>query len=162
MDQPSAAASPAGSGEADSGGSDPRVARLGSLLPSGQLDREVRAGGLLRAREAGAVSEQEGWAVRATLGNPQYGVLAEDRGVSSGWNRHVVQGSADSGAMKDLGKPDAREPHVRFDEGRLEMGFVLGQQRLQGISWTAPDQSTAAPVSYSNPKFVQCVPSSAG
>ncbi len=35
-------------------------------------------------------------------------------------------GNADSGAMKDLGKPDEGEPHVRFDEGRLETGLGLG------------------------------------
>jgi len=35
-------------------------------------------------------------------------------------------GNAESGAMKDLGKPDEGEPHVRFDEGRLETGPGLG------------------------------------
>ena len=35
-------------------------------------------------------------------------------------------GNAESGAMKDLGKPDEGEPHVRFDEGRLETGLGLG------------------------------------
>jgi len=43
----------------------------------------------------------------------------------------VAQGSADSGAVKDLGKPDAGESHVRIDEGRLETGPVSGPQRLQ-------------------------------
>ena len=28
--------------------------------------------------------------------------------------------------MKDFGKPGAREPHARFDEGRLETGSGLG------------------------------------
>ena len=43
----------------------------------------------------------------------------------------MAQGSADSGAVKDLGKPDAGESHVRIDEGRLETGPVSGPQRLQ-------------------------------
>ena len=47
-------------------------------------------------------------------------------GVSTGRNRLVAQGNAESGAMKDLGKPDEGEPHVRFDEGRLETGLGLG------------------------------------
>ena len=63
----------------------------------------------------------------------------------------MAQGSADSGAMKDPGKPDEGEPHVRFDEGRLETGLGLEQQRLQRDAWTAPDQGATAPVSYSTP-----------
>ena len=38
----------------------------------------------------------------------------------------MVQGNADSGAVKDLGKPGAGESHARFDEGRLETGSGLG------------------------------------
>ena len=33
-----------------------------------------------------------------------------------------ARGNADSGAVKDLGKPGAGEPHARFDEGGLETG----------------------------------------
>ncbi len=32
----------------------------------------------------------------------------------------MVHGSAESGAVKDLGKPGAGEPHARFDERGLE------------------------------------------
>jgi hypothetical protein len=38
----------------------------------------------------------------------------------------MVPGNADSGAMKGLGKPSAREPHARFDEGGLETEPGLG------------------------------------
>ena len=46
--------------------------------------------------------------------------------MRNGGNRHVAHGSADSGAMKDLGKPDEGKPHVRIDEGRLETGPGFG------------------------------------
>ena len=70
----------------------------------------------------------------------------------------MAQGSADSGAVKDLGKPDDGEPHVRIDEGRLETGLVLGPQRLQLDAGTAPDQRATAPVSYSTPSKYQVLP----
>ena len=35
-------------------------------------------------------------------------------------------GNAESGAMKDLGKPCAGEPHARFDERGLETEYGLG------------------------------------
>ena len=38
----------------------------------------------------------------------------------------MVHGSADSGAMNDLGEPGAGESHARFDEGELETGLGLG------------------------------------
>ena len=38
----------------------------------------------------------------------------------------MVPGNADSGAVKGLGKPSAREPHARFDEGGLETEPGLG------------------------------------
>ena len=41
-------------------------------------------------------------------------------------DRHVGYGNAESGAMKDLGKPCAGEPHARFDERGLETGHGLG------------------------------------
>ncbi len=43
----------------------------------------------------------------------------------------MVHGSADSGAMNDLGEPGAGESHARFDEGELETEPVSGPQRLQ-------------------------------
>ena len=57
----------------------------------------------------------------------------------------MVHGSAESGAVKDLGKPGARESHARFDERGLETEYGLGPQRLQRDAWTAPDLSTTAP-----------------
>ena len=38
----------------------------------------------------------------------------------------MVHGSADSDAMKDLGKPGAGELHARFDERGLETEHGLG------------------------------------
>jgi len=62
----------------------------------------------------------------------------------------VVSGSADSGAVKDLGKPGAGESHARFDEGRLETGSGLGQPSLRsGMPGQRRTTTTTAPVSYS-------------
>ena len=60
----------------------------------------------------------------------------------TGMNRFLAQGSADSGAVKDLGKLDEGEPHVRIDEGRLETGLGVEAQRLQPDAWTALDQKS--------------------
>jgi hypothetical protein len=69
----------------------------------------------------------------------------------------VVHGSADSDAVKDLGKPCAREAHARFDERGLETGTVSGPQRLQLDAWTAPDLSATAPVLDSAPPAIRQV-----
>jgi hypothetical protein len=62
----------------------------------------------------------------------------------------MAYGDADSGAMKDLGKPGAGESHARFDEGRLETGSGLGQPSLRRVSRdSAGPSTTTAPVSYS-------------
>src|SRR6266567_7267220 len=47
-------------------------------------------------------------------------ILPARRRVSAEWNRRVAYGNGDSDPMNGLGKPGAREPHARFDEGRLE------------------------------------------
>ena len=58
------------------------------------------------------------------------------------------QGSADSDAMKDLGKPCAREPHARIDERGLETepwsrdrsacNEVRGQRRIMNGHRASP------------------------
>jgi hypothetical protein len=57
----------------------------------------------------------------------------------------VAHGSAESGAMKDLGKPGAGELHARIDEVDWKRSTVSGPQRLQFYAWTAPDLSAIAP-----------------
>ena len=47
-------------------------------------------------------------------------------------------GSADSGAMNDLGEPGAGESHARFDEGGLETGPVLVSWRLSALCGWCP------------------------
>src|SRR5258708_31530028 len=54
------------------------------------------------------------------------GVLRQTGGVSAERDRQVVQGSAESDAVKDLGKPCAGELHARIDERGLETGHGLG------------------------------------
>src|SRR5689334_12720720 len=53
-------------------------------------------------------------------------VLHEAGGLLADWNRQVVHGSADSDAMKDLGKPCEGEPHARIDEREQETEHGLG------------------------------------
>jgi hypothetical protein len=65
----------------------------------------------------------------------------------------VVHGSAESGAVKDPGKPGAGEPHARIDERGLETEYGLGTQRLQPDAWTAPDLSATAPALDSTPEM---------
>jgi hypothetical protein len=62
----------------------------------------------------------------------------------------MAQGSVDSGAMKDLGKPGAGESHARFDEGRLETGSGLGSAAPVQV-WPGQRRTTTttAPASYS-------------
>ena len=55
-----------------------------------------------------------------------WGVLREAGGLPTDRNRQGVHGSADSGAVKDGGKPGAGEPHARFDERGLETEHGLG------------------------------------
>jgi hypothetical protein len=62
-----------------------------------------------------------------------------------------VHGSADSVAMKDLGKPGAGEPHARFDERGLETEHGLGTAAPAVNAWTAPDLSATAPAPDSTP-----------
>src|SRR3954471_17894950 len=57
---------------------------------------------------------------------PHPGLLPSTRCLSPQWNRGLGTGNADSGAVNDLGKPCAGEPHARFDEGRLETESGLG------------------------------------
>jgi hypothetical protein len=72
-------------------------------------------------------------------------VLQEAGGLSTDRNRQVVHGSADSDAMKGLGKPGSGESHARFDELGQEMGRISGPQRLQLHACTAPDLLVTAP-----------------
>ncbi len=57
----------------------------------------------------------------------------------------MAHGSADSGAMKDLGKPGAGELHARIDERGLETEHGLGTAAPATCAWTAPDLSATAP-----------------
>ena len=54
------------------------------------------------------------------------GVLQEAGGLSTDRNRQVVHGNADSGAVKDLGKPCDRKGRARIDERGLETEYGLG------------------------------------
>ena len=81
----------------------------------------------LRPRAAGPVPAARrrggrggGWKVHTPDFFRALGVLPTQ------WNRGLGDGNADSGAVNDLGKPCAGEPHARFDEGRLETGSGLG------------------------------------
>jgi hypothetical protein len=49
--------------------------------------------------------------------------------------------------MKDLGKPGAREPHARFDEGRLETGSGLGtaEPTMQCVDSAGPPRLPRQP-----------------
>ena len=63
----------------------------------------------------------------------------------------MAHGSADSGAMKDLGKPGAGELHARIDERGLETEHGLGTAAPATCAWTAPDLSATAPALDSTP-----------
>src|SRR5947209_8737059 len=65
------------------------------------------------------------------------------------WNRLLVPGNAERGTMNDLGKPDAGEPHVRFDEGRLETEHGLGTAAPATHRVDSAGPNATAPASYS-------------
>ena len=79
----------------------------------------------------------------------------------------VAHGNADSGAMNDLGKPGAGEPHARFDEGRLETeprsrdrsacNEVRGQRRTNRPPRQSP---TLPPPPFAAPLVPRCALSS--
>ena len=64
--------------------------------------------------------------------------------------REVVHGSADSGAMNDLGEPCAGESHARFDEGGLETGLGLGTAApaMKCVDSAGPYGYRASPLLY--------------
>src|SRR5712692_8726091 len=100
-----AEASIARTGHGNRGGTQPRAARLGGLLSGRQCEPAVAARGRVCPRTPGAVCEQEDGTAGPRVAAAYVGVLPQPRRVRIGGNRDVVQGNANSGTMKDLGKP---------------------------------------------------------
>jgi hypothetical protein len=65
----------------------------------------------------------------------------------------VEHGSAESGAMKGLGKPCAGERHARFDERGLETGYGLGPAApaARCVDSAGPIDYRASPRLYPDP-----------
>jgi hypothetical protein len=65
----------------------------------------------------------------------------------------VEHGSAESGAMKGLGKPCAGEQHARFDERGLETGYGLGTAApaARCVDSAGPIDYRASPRLYPDP-----------
>src|SRR3984893_15636759 len=117
---------PARTDRADRGRGQSRGTWLGGLLSSRQLGAQIPRRGHLRVHAAEAVSGQEDQRWLATSEARHMGAVREAGGVPTPRDRQVGNGSADSGAVKGLGKPCAGEPHARFDERGLETEHGLG------------------------------------
>jgi hypothetical protein len=57
-----------------------------------------------------------------------------------------MSGPNDSVAMNQVGEPDAGNPHVRFDERRLETGLKLPRQSSTLLNWPRRTGTVAARV----------------
>src|SRR5262249_39036898 len=101
-------------GRVDRGGGESRGGGLGRLLPGRQLGAQVSRRGPLRGRATDTGCGQEVQARSTHSRALTLGVAGQAGGVLADWDRQVGHGNAESGALKDLGKPCAGKRHARL------------------------------------------------